>query len=75
MYAAIIELKIKSNTNVNSLQIKDLIQHYKNKFATENQHIQQNHNNAITEKSIFELENAIKNLKTNRTQGYETHFL
>ena len=44
------------------------IQHYKSKFSKNNQHTKQQYNNSkINEINIFEVENAIKKLKTNKS--------
>ena len=48
--------------------MKDLMQHYKSKFSKNNQHTKQQYNNSkINEINIFEMENAIKKLKTNKS--------
>ena len=68
MHAAIKELSIKSNTTAKPLKMKDLMQHYKSKFSKNNQHTKQQYNNSkINEINIFEVKNAIKKLKTNKS--------
>ena len=75
MHAAIKELSIKSNTTAKPLKMKDLMQHYKSKFSKNNQHTKQQYNNSkINEINIFEVENAIKKLKTNKSPEEDNIF-
>ena len=67
MHAAIKELSIKSNTTAKPLKMKDFMQHYKSKFSINNQHTKQQYNNSKI--NIFEVENALKKLKTNKSPG------
>ena len=55
--------------------MKDFMQHYKSKFSKNNQHTKQQHNNSkINEINIFEVENTIKKLKTNKFPGKDNIF-
>ena len=75
MHAAIKELSIKSNTTAKPLKMKDLMQHYKIKFSKNNQHTKQQYNNSkINEINIFEVENAIKKLKTKKSSREDNIF-
>ena len=67
MHAAIKELSIKSNTTAKPLKMNNLMQHYKNKFLKNNQHTKQQYTNSKI--NIFEVENALKKLKTNKSPG------
>ena len=76
MHAAIKELSIKSNTTAKPHKMKDLMQHYRSKFSKNNQHTKQQYNNSkINEINIFEVENAIKKLKTNKSLGEDSEEL
>ena len=72
MHAAIKELSIKSNTTAKPLKLKDLMQHYKSKFSKNNQHTTKQYNNSKI--NTFEVENAIKKLKTNKSPGEDNIF-
>ena len=75
MHAAIKKLTIESNTTAKPLKMKDLMQHYKSKFSKNNQHTKQQYNNSkINKINIFEVENAIKKLKTNKSPGEDNIF-
>ena len=75
IHAAIKELSIKSNTSAKPLKMKDLMQHYKSKFSKNNQHTKQQYNNSkIDEINIFEVENALKKLKTSKSPEEDNIF-
>ena len=75
MQAAIKELSIKSNTTAKPLKMKDLMQYYKSKFSKNNQHTKQQYNNSkINEINIFEVENSMKKLKTNKSPEEDNIF-
>ena len=67
LHAAIKKLNIKSNKTAKSLKMKDFMQHYKSKISK-----QQYNNNKINK--IFEVENARKKLKTNKSPGEDNIF-